>query len=277
MSLHKEFPDKKIAVLNFASAVRPGGGVKNGSSAQEESLCRCSTLFPTIDRKWLWKSYYDKNRAAKNVIHTDACIYSPGVIICKTDESIPQRMKPEDFVTVDVISCAAPNLRQKTGNQHNPETGEPVLLDYQQQLEIHLKRAKHILHVAAFNNVDIIVLGAFGCGAFQNNPESVARAYRSAVASYNGYFDVIEFAVYCGGTDTKNYSSFSKMFSYSDIKRIGSSRPMDDSFFRGSNGIVVNDGFWETIKGKEPTAEETHAIREWKNKANVTALISMYQ
>lgn len=88
-----------------------------------------------------------------------------------------------------------------------------MTLDYQQQLDIHMKRAKHLLHVAASNNVDILVLGAFGCGAFQNDPECVARAYRSALASYNGYFNVVEFAIYCSGTETKNYDAFSKMFS----------------------------------------------------------------
>lgn len=54
MRLRKERPDAKIAVLNFASATNPGGGVKSGSSAQEESLCRCSTLYPTLNQRKLW-------------------------------------------------------------------------------------------------------------------------------------------------------------------------------------------------------------------------------
>ena len=58
MRLKKAHPTQKIGVLNFAAATRPGGGVKNGSSAQEESLCRCSTLYPTLDQKWLWENYY---------------------------------------------------------------------------------------------------------------------------------------------------------------------------------------------------------------------------
>ena len=111
MRLANRHPGKKIAVLNFASATKPGGGVINGSSAQEESLCRCSTLYPTLDRRFLWQNYYDVNRAAGDVLHTDACIYSPGIVICKTDENYPERLPKEDWVTVDVISCAAPNLR----------------------------------------------------------------------------------------------------------------------------------------------------------------------
>ena len=212
MKLHKEFPDKKIAVLNFASATRPGGGVKSGSSAQEESLCRCSTLFPTLDRRWLWQKYYDVNRAAQDVRHSDACIYSPGVIICKTDESIPRRMPPEDFVTVDVISCAAPNLRNEPANFHNPETGEPIRMDPDQLREIHMKRARHILHVAAYNKVDILILGAFGCGAFANDPRIVAQAYRRILGEYLGRFDVVEFAIYCRDQETENYKAFYEQF-----------------------------------------------------------------
>lgn len=116
MRLANRHPGKKIAVLNFASATKPGGGVINGSSAQEESLCRCSTLYPTLDRRFLWQNYYDVNRAAGDVLHTDACIYSPGIVICKTDENYPKRLPKEDWVTVDVISCAAPNLRNTPAN-----------------------------------------------------------------------------------------------------------------------------------------------------------------
>lgn len=210
VKLHKEFPDKRIAVLNFASATNPGGGVKKGSSAQEESLCRCSTLFPTIDRKWLWQKYYDVNRNARDVIHTDACIYSPGVIICKTDESIPQRLNKEDFVTVDVISCAAPNLRDEPANFQNPETGAPVKMDFMKQYELHVQRARHILHIAAYNKVDILVLGAFGCGAFQNDPDAVSKAYCTALIEYRARFDVIDFAIYCRDYETQNYEAFKK-------------------------------------------------------------------
>ena len=208
VNLHKEFPNKKIAVLNFASATRPGGGVKTGSSAQEESLCRCSTLYPTIDRRWLWQKYYDVNRNAHDVLHSDACIYSPGVIICKTDDDIPVRMKKEDFVTVDVISCAAPNLRNEPANYQNPETGAPVRMNPLDLYNLHVKRARHILHVAAYNKVDILILGAFGCGAFQNDPYCVAKAYHSALNEYISRFDLIEFAIYCRDYETENYTAF---------------------------------------------------------------------
>lgn len=205
--LSRDNPGKKIAVLNFASATRPGGGVKNGSSAQEEALCRCSTLYPTLDCRWLWQCFYDINRAANDVRHSDACIYSPGVVICKTDESLPKRMKPEDWVTVDVISCAAPNLRSKPSNQHNPETGASQKVTDAELYEIHLKRAKRILTIAAANKVDILVLGAFGCGAFCNDPKVVAQAYHAAISEFRHYFDKIEFAVY-DGPHSNNYDVF---------------------------------------------------------------------
>lgn len=209
--IHALHLDCRIAVLNFASATNPGGGVRTGSSAQEESLCRCSTLYPTLTQTWIWQSYYQKNRDARDNLHTDACIYSPGVVICKTDDSYPKRMEEKDWVAVDVISCAAPNLRRRPGNTHNPEYGLPVAISSEDLYELHLQRAKHIMHIATANEVDALVLGAFGCGAFANDPKVVARAYEDALKSYAGYFKYIEFAVYCRGRETENYEAFKKI------------------------------------------------------------------
>ena len=204
MRLHKKFPNKKIGVLNFASAMRPGG-VLRGSSAQEESLCRCSTLYPTLDQKWLWDKFYSVNRAANDPRHTDDCIYSPGVVICKTDEAVPKRLPPEEFVTVDVISRAAPDLRTK---QYN---GTFVEIDRRTLDDLHEKRAEHILRLAAAKGINILVLGAFGCGVFENKPETVARAWFKVLMAYKKYFDHVEFAVYCRDKEyDDNFKTFQR-------------------------------------------------------------------
>ena len=210
MRLSDTYPGRKIAVLNFASATKPGGGVINGSSAQEESLCRCSTLYPTLDRRFLWQSYYDVNRAAGDVLHTDACIYSPGIVICKTDENFPERM-PQDWVTVDVISCAAPNLRNTPANLYNPENGQAVSILPADLQRLHEQRARAILAVAADNGVDILVLGAFGCGAFRNDPRVVAKAYANVMKDCRRYFNLIEFAIFCRDFETENYDAFAEV------------------------------------------------------------------
>ena len=213
MQWKKAHSKDRVAVLNFASAVNPGGGVKGGSSAQEESLCRCSTLYPTLDQQFLWDAYYNKNRMAKNVLHTDDCIWSPDIIICKTDEDIPQRIEPMGWEKVDVISCAAPNLRQQPDNYFNPEGGVAVRLSTEDLIQLHIKRAMRILCVAASNGVEVLILGAFGCGAFENDPWAVATAYRSVLPEYRHYFKRIEFAIYCRRYETKNYEAFKQILS----------------------------------------------------------------
>ena len=78
--------------------------------------------------------------------------------------------------------------------------------------QIHLKRAKHILHIAALNNVEILILGAFGCGAFRNDPNVVAKAYKDALEEYKKSFFLIDFAIYTRPDEEENYLAFKRHF-----------------------------------------------------------------
>ncbi len=119
MRLAAANPDAKIAVMNFANAFHAGGGVTKGSSAQEECLCRTSTLYPLIYRNTLRNSFYKHHHDLNTPKASDSLIYTEGVVICKTDEDLPKRMPKDKWVTVDVITIAAPDLRDKS-NIHAP-------------------------------------------------------------------------------------------------------------------------------------------------------------
>ena len=210
VKLHKADPGAKIAVLNFANAFHAGGGVTKGSSAQEESLCRTSTLYPLIYRKYLRDTFYKHHIERNNSKATDSLIYTEGVIICKTDEDLSQRMQKEGWVKVDVITCAAPDLRQKS-NMHARIINNGTYMNDAELFGYHVKRAIHILNCAAHKGADTLILGAFGCGAFENNPETVAKAYKTAIDIFPKVFKRIEFAVYCPPQDDTNYQVFKKV------------------------------------------------------------------
>ena len=109
----KKFPKYKIAVLNFASATNVGGGVTIGSKAQEESLCRCSTLYPVLKTENNLKNFYEYHRERRDETYTDRLIFTPNILVFKTDEYLPKLLPEKDWFQVDVITCAAPNLRHK--------------------------------------------------------------------------------------------------------------------------------------------------------------------
>ena len=73
---------------------------------------------------------------------------------------------------------------------------------------IHERRLTRILDIAAANGEETVILGAFGCGAFRNDPKVVAAAAAAVVPRYRMRFNVIEFAVYCRADDTRNYDAF---------------------------------------------------------------------
>lgn len=210
--LRKKYPDSQIAVHNFASATNPGGGVTRGYKAQEESLCRCSTLYPTLNTDYLWKNYYMFHRERHDALYTDACIFSPNILIIKDDSDDNNRLTSEEWCEVDVLTCAAPNLRSDPVNYMNPGTGSAVALTNDELLNLHKKRAEHILTIAAANSDEVLVLGAFGCGAFRNDPKIVAQAYKEVIEEFNGYFRHIEFAVYCREWEKTNFDTFKMIF-----------------------------------------------------------------
>lgn len=201
----------KIVVHNFASATTPGGGVVKGSSAQEECLCRVSTLWNCINTQKAWDEYYNPNRAEANVIHNDDIIYTPFVRIFKNDDN--KLMDKSDWFNVDVITCAAPNLREVPNNGwcNVGESNDAVTLPDNELQAIHEKRARKMLDVASAEGADVVILGAFGCGAFRNNPKVVATAYKNVIKDYRKCFKEIEFAVYCSAYDSENYEAFKEI------------------------------------------------------------------
>ena len=203
---------QKVAVHNFASATNPGGGVTRGSSAQEECLCRCSGLYFCLSVPDMMKGFYYPHRNAKNPINNADIIYTPDVTVFKTDTSHPKLLDEKDWYDVDVITCAAPNLRERPSNRFNQNNGDhAVKVSDRELLEIHKKRLTRILDVAALNNAEVVILGAFGCGAFQNKPEVVSRAAKEVITEYLHVFKTIEFAVYCSPRDDTNFRVFKRV------------------------------------------------------------------
>lgn len=190
-----KYRGQKVLVLNFASATTPGGGVLWGSSAQEEGLCRCSTLYPCLTTDTLWDGYYRFHRDRRDDLYTDACIYTPDVLIIKTDTATPRRLPREEWQAVDVLTCAAPNLRERS-------------LDQVSLYDLHVQRGRQILLAAAVHGAEVVILGAFGCGAFRNPPRVVASAYRQILPDFARAFRTIEFGVYCSPNDNTNYQVF---------------------------------------------------------------------
>ena len=208
--LHLNDPEDRIGILNFASATNPGGGVIRGSNAQEESICRCTTLYPCLTTESLQKDYYTYHKKRRNPLYTDRCIFTPDILVFKTDEKWPKLCAEEEWFPVDVISCAAPNLR---GEVQRECTDKVDMVKTEEQIsELLRNRIRGILQVAVSQQMDILVLGAFGCGAFCNSPYIVAEAFKDVLKDYRYSFKKVEFAVYCTQTDRINYDVFSNVF-----------------------------------------------------------------
>ena len=202
-----QYAEQKVCVLNFASASNPGGGVTHGSYAQEECLCRCSILYNCLNTRDMWNRFYTPHRRSSNPLHNDDIIYTPDVQVIKDDD---YHLLDTPFA-VDVITCAAPNLRERPSNSYNPGDGESVRITPAELQALHERRARRILTVAAQQGAEVLILGAFGCGAFMNDPQVVAQAYKNVLPDFLHHFRTIEFAVYCRPGDDANYRAFQSL------------------------------------------------------------------
>ena len=205
---------KHISVLNFASATNPGGGVTKGASAQEECLCRVSTLYKCISASEITEAFHKKHwRALKtgemDSFYNDDCIQTCNVTVFKSDTAKTVLLPEKDWFDVDVISCAAPNLRRMS--QHDKQWKKNVT--DQELLDIYKKRINRVLDIARYAKSEVVILGAFGCGAFANPPELVAKAMHASLDEHKYDFETIELAIYCPLRDTSNYEVFAKEFS----------------------------------------------------------------
>jgi uncharacterized protein (TIGR02452 family) len=177
-----------IMVLNLASDVRPGGGVKKGSLAQEEDLFRKSNYYQATDEE-----LYSGRLSLSEVI------YSPMVHIIKDSEYKLLR----EPVVVSCLAVAA--LRNP--KVHVNEDGDSVY-NKEVDLEIMKEKIDMIFKVAIYHGHLDLVLGALGCGVFNNPPKQVAMLFKNAISKYGNYFKRIGFAVLSKSTSNMNFQIF---------------------------------------------------------------------
>lgn len=255
-----------VAVLNFANPIEPGGGVLRGAKAQEENICRSSNLYKSLTSKNAYEYYQlnnkilSKNQYNSMFLGTNQVIYSPDVLILKENVGYPDRfLRVEQYIettySVDVITCAAPFF---SGSGYMLPNG-----DLQYLFE---KRIRNILEVAIDNEVDVLILGAFGCGAFHNPPDVVADAFREVLLTdrYRKSFEQIVFAV--KGTDMvcPNVEAFEKNFStFSELN------------FQGKEKLHREKWKWECRCGFQHSWDETEC-RKCKTSRNNARKVIFY-
>ncbi|MFF7047312.1 TIGR02452 family protein [Streptomyces griseorubiginosus] len=173
-------PAGRVAVLNFASARNPGGGFLNGAQAQEEALCRASALYTCLLRA---REFYDHHRAHRDPFYTDRVIHSPAVPVFRDDRG---RLLDSAHL-VGFLTAAAPNagVVRRTAPERVAELPRALAV-----------RAEQVLSVAVAEGYRRLVLGAWGCGVFQNDPAQVAGAFRTLLAPGGRFAGVFEHVVF---------------------------------------------------------------------------------
>jgi uncharacterized protein (TIGR02452 family) len=176
--------------LNFANGVRPGGGFLSGALAQEEVLCRSSALYATLEGDPMYAAHAGRPRPDS----TDWAIYSPNVPVFRRDDGTP--LDAPWLLTF--LTCAAP---------YAPAIGQPEAGDLLQQ------RTRRVLAIARALGHPALVLGAWGCGAFANDPARTARDFRQFLETdFSGAFSEIVFAIADWSPERRFLGPFREVF-----------------------------------------------------------------
>lgn len=188
----------KTLALNFANAFCPGGGFLHGAIAQEEAICRSSSLYASIASEKA-KVMYDYNRAHVTPEGSDFMLLSPNVSVFRNRDC---ELLNEPY-GVSVITVAAPNLYDEAYELEEPKLGEVMR-----------RKIKNIIAVAAQNSFDTLILGAWGCGAFGHNARDMAEYFYDVLVNenYRRFFDKIVFSVFSRDEYDYNYAQFAKRF-----------------------------------------------------------------
>ena len=189
----------QIGCLNFASAKNPGGGFLNGALAQEESLAVSSSLYGTQMKN---HEFYSSHQSQKTYLYSDNMIYSPDVVVFRDDdgELLQQPYK------LSIITSPATNIGAI-------RTNKPEEMQYVE--ETMLCRMDKVLGLFVYYGIKRLLLGAWGCGVFQNEPEDIAKwfaYYLKEGGKYHGCFEEVVFAVYDRSKGQENIAAFERVF-----------------------------------------------------------------
>jgi uncharacterized protein (TIGR02452 family) len=147
--------------LNFASATHPGGGFLSGARAQEEYLARSSGLYACLRNHPMYQFHMWND----DPLYSNYAIYSPAVPVFRADDGALL----EEPYTVAMITSPAVNAAQLAEARYTEIA--PAMWD----------RITKVLAVGLLHGHDSIVLGAWGCGAFGNNPNEIAMLFERAL------------------------------------------------------------------------------------------------
>jgi uncharacterized protein (TIGR02452 family) len=189
---------EKVICLNFASAKNPGGGFLGGSQAQEEALARASGLYPCLSANF---GYYEFNRAKGGAIYSHHLIYSPSVPVFRNDDD----ELLDEYYVASIITAPAVNVGALPKKKVKKETIREIMLE----------RTENVLATALTQGYSTLVLGAWGCGVFRNDPHDMAGYFKHFLGETGKYaraFDEVVFAIPGFSSSKANLAAFRKVF-----------------------------------------------------------------